>query len=268
MSATILEQILESTRSEVEARKREGLKKALPARAREEARLRQADAGRFTRALSAGGIKVIAEIKRRSPSKGDLRVDADVGAIAAAYAKAGASAISVLTEGPHFGGSLADLAVARASCETPILRKDFIVDPFQLEEAAAVGADAVLLIVAALSPRELESLRTFAGGLGLEALVEVHDERELDIALSAGASLVGVNNRDLRDFSVDMERTFALMSKIPAGVSVVSESGISGRGDLRRLSDAGVAAVLIGETLMRSPDEQATLESLLVEAGA
>lgn len=252
---TILDTIIASTRAEVEERKRHG-----PDLESAGSDLRVA--GRLRAALMAPGMSVIAEIKRRSPSAGQLRAEVDVAEIAKAYERGGASALSVLTEGPHFGGSLEDLRAARAACDLPILRKDFIVDPFQLHEAAEAGADAVLLIVAALSPDQLVSLRLQAAQLGLDALVEVHDERELQIALDAGAEIVGVNNRDLRDFSVDVERTFALLEQMPAGVTVVSESGIGSAEQLPRLAEAGVAAVLVGEALMRADDPAAALASL------
>jgi indole-3-glycerol phosphate synthase len=173
-----------------------------------------------------------------------------------------------LTEGPNFGGSLQDLRAARAACELPILRKDFIVDRYQLHEARAAGADAVLLIVAALASAELESLHDHARAIGLEVLIEVHDGEELERALAHGAEIVGINNRDLRDFSVDMERTARLMSRIPASVTVVSESGISTPEQLGRLQAAGVHAVLVGETLMRSPDPAAALSALRVPSSA
>ena len=255
---TILAEILESTRREVEQRKR-----AVPV---EELIARAAAGGTSTRlrdALSRPGMRVIAEIKRRSPSAGALREGLDVAEVAAAYERSGASALSVLTEGPHFGGSLDDLRAAREACELPILRKDFIVDPYQLHEAVAAGADAVLLIVAALTEAELSDLRERAMMLGLDTLVEVHDSDELEIAISAGASLIGVNNRDLRDFSVDVSRTFALIGKMPKDAIVVSESGISSAGQIQELAQAGVDAVLIGESLMRSGDPGIALEALI-----
>ncbi len=251
---SILETILQSTRAEVEQRKLT----APPALDTTSAR----PAGRLRNALSQPGIGVIAEIKRRSPSAGELRAEVEVAAIAAAYEQGGASALSVLTEGPHFGGSLEDLRAARAACSLPILRKDFILDEFQLQEALAAGADAVLLIAAALSPQQLASLHAQAGAIGLDALVEVHDERELETALAAGAQIVGVNNRDLRDFTVDVERTFALLRHMPPETIVVSESGIGSPEQLHRLQAAGVSAVLVGESLMRAHDPAAALAAL------
>jgi indole-3-glycerol phosphate synthase len=181
---------------------------------------------------------------------------------------AGAAALSVLTDEEFFQGSLDNLRVASAAVKVPCLRKDFIVDEFQLLEARANAADAVLLIVAALSSAELESLHDHALAIGLEVLVEVHDGEELDSALAHGAEIIGINNRDLRDFSVDMERTARLMSRIPASATVISESGISTPEQLRRLRGAGVHAVLVGETLMRSADPAAALEALTAPGNA
>ena len=174
----------------------------------------------------------------------------------------------MLTEGPHFQGSLEDLRVARAVSELPILRKDFILDPYQLYEARAAGADAVLLIVAALDDRELAELHERARALALEALVEVHDARELETALDIGAELVGINNRDLRDFSVDVERTSRLAREVPDGVGIVSESGIATAEQLRALAAQGVDAVLVGEALMRAPEPDAALGELLGASSA
>jgi indole-3-glycerol phosphate synthase len=261
MSATtpsVLAGILASTRSELERRKAELPEAELRAQALAAPRPERS----FRAALTSGPeIAVIAEFKRRSPSAGQLREGADVAAIARAYERGGASAMSVLTEEPNFGGSLEDLGAAREACRLPLLRKDFVVDPYQLYEARLAGADAVLLIVAALDPAELETLGGRARALGLDALVEIHDAAELDVALAAGADLIGINNRDLRDFTVDVERTFALLAEVPAGVPVVSESGIKAPEQLTRLRDAGVGAVLVGESLMRAEDpEQALLD--------
>jgi indole-3-glycerol phosphate synthase len=171
-------------------------------------------------------------------------------------------AASILTEEPNFGGSLADLGAARAACGLPLLRKDFIVDPFQIGEAVRAGADAVLLIVAALGDSELASLHGAAAQAGLDVLVEVHDRAELERALGLGAEIIGVNNRDLRDFTVDIERTGRLMADVPAEVIIVSESGISSPAQLRALAAQGVQAVLVGEALMRAADPAAALEAL------
>jgi indole-3-glycerol phosphate synthase len=256
---TVLEDILQSTRAEIEQRKRERSEAELRDRA-----LAVGVAQRSLRdALNRPEMGVIAEFKRSSPSAGRLREDADVAEVVRAYERGGADALSVLTEGPNFDGSLEDLRAARAACELPVLRKDFVVDPYQLYEARVAGADAVLLIVAALSASELRALRQIARGLDLDVLVEVHDAAELGLALDAGADLIGINNRDLRDFSVDVERTFALLDEIPsAGVTVVSESGIADPGQLARLQQAGVAAVLVGESLMRAPRPEEALRAL------
>jgi indole-3-glycerol phosphate synthase len=254
---SVLDRILAETREEVARRKRDVPLQAIAGGgpARDGAR-------RFGDALAGPGIQVIAEFKRRSPSAGALREHPDLPGIVGAYARGGAVALSVLTEGPNFGGSLEDLRAARTACELPILRKDFIVDPYQLHEARAAGADAVLLIVAALEPGELESMHESARAMGLDVLVEVHDAAELQSALERGADLVGINNRDLRDFSVDVERTARLMGMIPAGVTVVSESGIATAEQLESLQQAGVQAVLVGESLMRSADPEAALRAL------
>jgi indole-3-glycerol phosphate synthase len=257
---TVLEGILRSTREELERRKRELPLQALAERA---ADARPVAGRRLRRALMQAPIGVIAEFKRRSPSAGELRAQAEPASIARAYERGGASALSVLTEGPNFGGSLEDLRLAAAACELPVLRKDFIVDPYQLHEARAAGADAVLLIVAALGPRELGVLHGQARELGLDVLVEVHDAQELAAALEVGADLLGINNRDLRDFSVDLQRTSRLLGEVPAGVTVVSESGITSAAQLRALAGEGVHAVLVGESLMRAPDPQAALRALL-----
>jgi indole-3-glycerol phosphate synthase len=209
----------------------------------------------FAAALRAApGVALIAEHKRRSPSAGTIRDDLALEAVVGAYERGGAAAVSVLTDAPSFGGSLEDLAAARAATRLPILRKDFIVDRHQVLEAAAAGADALLLIVAALVDAELRELHAQAAGLGLAALVEVHDERELERALAAGAGVVGVNNRDLRTLEVDTDRTFELRERIPAECVMVAESGFSRPEELRRLEAAGVDAVLIGEALMRASD--------------
>lgn len=254
----VLQDILASTRLDLARRKN----------ARPEAELRDLalaseETERSLRdALDRPGIGVIAEFKRRSPSAGVLRENADLAEIVRSYEHGGADALSVLTEGPNFDGSLEDLRTARAACGLPLLRKDFIVDPYQLYEARFAGADAVLLIVAALAPSELRALRELARGLGLDVLVEAHDAAELRVALDAGADLIGINNRDLRDFSVDVERTFTLLAEIPPGVTVVSESGIADARQLVRLQEAGVAAVLVGESLMRAPVPEEALLAL------
>jgi indole-3-glycerol phosphate synthase len=216
----------------------------------------------FNEALAAPGMSLIAEYKRRSPTAGDLPRGADsVEQIVRAYERGGAAALSILTDGEHFGGSLADLRAARATTDLPILRKDFILDRYQLYEAAAAQADAVLLIVAALEPDDLAQLHAEADALDLDCLVEVHDAEELEAALEVDTEVIGINNRDLNDFSVDLERTFELLADVPAGKTVVSESGIRSREQVSELERVGVDAVLIGETLMRAQDpEQACRE--------
>jgi indole-3-glycerol phosphate synthase len=257
-AATVLERIVGETRQEVERRKREAPLSTLePAPGGRQGAMRP-----FRDALLGAGIAVIAEFKRRSPSAGALQEHPDLGALLAAYESGGAAALSILTEGPNFGGSLEDLRAARSACELPLLRKDFILDSYQLHEANAAGADAVLLIVAALGRRELPSLHETARGLGLEVLVEVHDRDELRRALDLGVEIIGINNRDLRDFSVDLERTERLMKDVPADVAVVSESGIATSEQLRRLQARGVQAVLVGESLMRAADPAAALRAL------
>jgi len=259
---TVLARILQSTRLEVERRKRELPRRELEDRAADSRYVRRPGERRFYDALAQPGIGVIAEFKRRSPSAGTLREQADVGEVVRAYERGGASALSVLTEGMNFDGSLADLRAARSACQLPILRKDFIVDDYQLLEARVAGADAVLLIVAANELSELASLYDSARALGLDVLMEVHDRKELQSALDMGVDTIGINNRDLRDFSVDVERTSRLMGEMPKGVRVVSESGITAAGQLRRLEEAGVDAVLVGESLMRSADPEAAVRTL------
>src|SRR4051795_8346720 len=217
----------------------------------------------FNEALTRPGLSVIAEFKRRSPSAGALAPESiEIAAQVSAYERGGAAALSVLTDERHFGGSLADLRAARAACGMPIIRKDFIVDPYQLYEAAVNGADAVLLIVAALSDGDLRSLYQEARSIDLDCLVEVHDAEELERALEAGAEAVGINNRNLEDMSVDIGTTFELMPDVPAGKTVVAESGSSGRGELEELDRVGVDAVLIGGALMTAEDPEAKAREL------
>jgi indole-3-glycerol phosphate synthase len=218
----------------------------------------------FSEALVAPGTSLIAEYKRRSPSAGDLPRGADpVEEVVRAYERGGAAALSILTESDHFGGSIADLRAARATTDLPILRKDFTVDRYQLYEAAAVQADAVLLIVAALEPDDLERLHAEARDLDLDVLVEVHDGDELEIALERlDADVIGINNRDLTDFTVDVNRTFELLVDVPAGKTVVSESGIASRAQIEELEQVGVDAVLVGEILMRSDDPEGLCRDL------
>jgi indole-3-glycerol phosphate synthase len=221
----------------------------------------------FAAALARpGAIRVIAEHKRRSPSRGAIREDLQPSDVARRYEAAGAAALSVLTDEPFFGGRLAHLTEARSATGLPALRKDFVVDPWQIAEARAAGADAVLLIVAALSDGELRKLLGEAAAIGFDALVEVHDGDELERALAADARLVGVNNRDLRTLAVSLETSLALAPRIPDAVVAVAESGIRSGADLRRLREAGFDACLVGEHLMAAPDPGAALRQLLEEA--
>jgi indole-3-glycerol phosphate synthase len=217
----------------------------------------------FTGALKGEGLTCIAEFKRRSPSKGDLDPGLQPDLVAKEYVAGGAACLSVLTDEDYFGGSAGDLALARQASGLPVLRKDFTVQEADVDDARLMGADAVLLIVAALDDDELKRCAARAEVLGLAALVEVHDEEELDRALAAGALLVGVNQRDLRTFSVDHGRACALAARLPAGVTAVAESGIRDAADARRLADAGYDAILVGETLVRASDRVAQLRELV-----
>ncbi len=254
----MMDQLIAGAREGVVARRRETPQPEL------ESRLSVRGEDRpFSEALVRPGLSLIAEFKRRSPSAGQLAAEAvDVAAQVGAYERGGAAALSVLTDEPHFGGSLSDLRAARAACDLPILRKDFIVDPYQLYEAAVNGADAVLLIVAALADEDLRSLHQEARSLDLDVLVEVHDGEEMERALELGAEVIGINNRNLDDMSVDIATTFELMPNVPAGKTVVAESGISGRGELEELDRVGVDAVLIGGALMTVADPEAKVREL------
>jgi indole-3-glycerol phosphate synthase len=247
----MIEQLIDGAREGVDARKRE-----IPL-ADLEAQLSVRGEDRpFQEALVRPGLSLIAEFKRRSPSVGDIAPAADIAAQVSAYERGGAAALSVLTDAPHFGGSLEDLRAARAAATLPIIRKDFIVDPYQLYEAAVNGADAVLLIVRALSDRELSALYEEARALDLDCVVEVHDGDELERALGADAAVIGINNRDLDEQRVDIQTTYELMPDVPAGKTVVAESGISGREELAELDRVGVDAVLIGGALMTAADPE------------
>ncbi len=254
----VLERIVASTREDVRRRR-----KAVPLSELESALAAPREDRPFSEALTRPGVSVIAEHKRRSPSAGTIREGATVADVVRAYERGGAAALSILTEAKNFGGSLDDLREARAASGLPILRKDFIVDVYQVYESAAAGADAILLIVAALDPDVLAQLHEEARALDLDVLVEVHDEPELQCALEVvDADVIGINNRNLSDFSVDLERTFALLADVPAGKTVVSESGFHSREQLDELERVGVDGVLIGETLMRAPDPEAALRAL------
>ncbi len=222
-----------------------------------------ADAPRgFARALRAPGLSVIAEHKRRSPSAGLIRDDLELEDVVGAYERGGAAAVSVLTEAVGFGGTLEDLGRARRAAALPILRKDFIVSRYQVAEAVAGGADAVLLIVAALAPEELAELHAQADGYGLDVLVEVHDAAELAVAAQLRPQIIGINNRDLTTLRVDTERTLELAPDVPAETIIVSESGLRTPEDLATVAAAGVDAVLVGEALMRSSDIEAACRAL------
>jgi indole-3-glycerol phosphate synthase len=255
-----LEDLVGATRQALEQRKAEV---ALPELER---KLSGHTEGRpFAEALSRPGTSVVAEYKRRSPSAGPIREGADCAELVRAYERGGAAAVSVLTEETHFGGSLDDLREARDASDLPLLRKDFTVDPYQLYEAKACGADAVLLVVAALRPSELGMLYGLARDLDLDALVEISRVEELETALETDADVIGINNRDLEDFSVDLQRTFDLLADVPAGKTVVSESGIAAREQVEELEQVGVDAVLVGEALMRAPDPEAAVRELTRE---
>lgn len=211
---------------------------------------------------SQSRIAVISEIKRRSPSKGNLNIDVDPAILARQYERGGATCLSVLTDSEHFAGSPEDLRVAHGAVELPVLRKDFTVDARDICDARMMGADAVLLIAAALTATEMASFHEIATSLGLDVLVEVHDERELEIALSAQATMIGVNQRNLVTFEVDHERAVRMGGVIPPGVLRVAESGVRGPGDAQSLRDAGYDAVLVGETLMTAIDPAESLRLL------
>ena len=245
---SVLNQILATKRQELEHLRPHS--RSLRGRAEQAAAVRP-----FAAALRAGSnVALIAEFKRRSPSAGWIRQQALVAETVKAYSDCGARAISVLTDEKFFGGSLSDLATARMCTHVPLLRKDFVLEEVQLFEARAAGADAVLLIVRALDDAVLRDLLTAARGIGLDVLVETHDENEIDRALRAGADMIGVNHRDLSNFVVDLDLTTRMLAHVPAEIVVVAESGLRTVQDVRQLGAAGVHAVLVGEALMREPD--------------
>jgi len=253
--STILERIVAVKRSEVaDARSK-----------RSEAELRRTEsppARPFLAALRRPGIQVIAEVKKASPSAGVIRQQADVAAIARTYERGGAACISVLTDAQHFQGSLSDLERVRQAVGLPVLRKDFIIDPYQILEARAAGADAILLIAEILNDQELLAFRLQAAELGMATLAECHDPVNLDRIIASGAELIGINNRNLHTFETRLEHTLALAARVPPDRLLVSESGIRTRADVERLEAAGVKAILVGETLMRSAEPAALLGSL------
>jgi indole-3-glycerol phosphate synthase len=252
-AAPILERILESRRAAIAELKAAGLPKSI------ETAPMPRD---FGQALRRTGVALIAECKARSPSGGVLQTSYDPVRLAQRYVAQGAAAISVLTEPEFFGGSADHLHAVRAAVEVPILCKDFIIDPIQVMAARAVGADAVLLIVAVLDDRDLRALQALAARLSMQVLVEVHSEAELDRALHADAAIIGINNRDLTTMKTDKATTVRLRPLIPAGVTVISESGIESRADIEALGRIGVDAALVGEALLRAPDLETKLREL------
>jgi indole-3-glycerol phosphate synthase len=256
--------------TEIVAKKRERVAAAREGVALEEMRRlalevrEQATAHMLSDALRSDRINIIAEFKRRSPSKGAIRVDANLIEIVRSYEAGGAVGISVLTEEDYFGGSLDDLRTVKATVASPVLRKDFVFDEYQVYESAAAGADAILLIVAALDDESLSHLKRVAEDeLGMDALVEVHDSDELKRAAGCDAKLIGVNNRDLRTFEVSLESSLSLAAQMPRDAVSVSESGLHSSGDLKRLHEVGYSGFLIGETLMRAEKPEEALRHLL-----
>lgn len=261
-TGTYLDRILAQTAKDLDLRKALVSVDALRAKAAEQPAPIDVEA-----ALDRDHVTVIAEIKRASPSKGEFPVSVVPSEIAAAYRAGGAAAISCLTDEPFFRGSLADLeTVTRTSYVSPhpigVLRKDFMLDRYQIDEARAFGASCILLIVAALEDATLVDLQAYARSLGLSVLVEVHDEEEARRAVAAGSTLIGINNRDLRSFHVDLATTARIAPLLPAGTTIVGESGIATAGDVARLADAGVAAVLVGESLILQADRAAAVRAL------
>lgn len=245
-----IENLISYTRDEVESRKR-----SVPVQELEQRIAASSHEGKpFSEALVRPGLSVIAEHKRRSPSSGEIRAGSNVAEVVQAYERGGAAALSILTDNKHFGGSLDDLDAGRAATGLPILAKNFHIDAYQLYESAAHGADAILIVVASVNERRLEALYTEAKALDLDVLIEVHNEEELELALAIEPEIVGINNRDLATFEIDVETTFRLMADVPTGITIVAESGISNLEQIERLDDAGVDAVLIGEALMSRPD--------------
>ena len=261
----ILEQIVRDKRAELKRRQR-----VLPLSRLEERLARQSPPRDFAAAIRGDRVRLIAEVKKASPSRGVISPHLDAVALATTYAENGAAAISVLTERKYFQGNLPQLAAIRKALEmqgsaaaVPLLRKDFIFDPYQVYESRAYGADALLLIVAILDDIQLATMITLSHGLGMQCLVEVHDEAELDTALASGARVIGINNRNLRTFEVDTATTLRLRPLIPADCTVVSESGIGSRKDVEELQALGVHAILVGEALLTAPDVAAKMRELV-----
>ena len=259
--ADILQRILATKRAEVAAGQAAVPAPEMAARARAAGPPRDF-VGAIRARLALGAPAVIAEAKRASPSRGLLREDYDPAAIARSYAAAGAACLSVLTDREFFRGAAEHLVAARAACALPVLRKDFVIDPWQLAEARALGADCILLIAAALAPAAMRELEQRASELGMAVLVEVHDDAELDAALELATPLVGVNNRNLRSFETRLETTLALLQRVPAGRIVVTESGIRSVADVHRLRAAGVGAFLVGEAFMQADEPGTALRGL------
>jgi indole-3-glycerol phosphate synthase len=254
----ILDDIIEVKRREVAKGKEK-----TPLSAQESAAAGMPPTRDFRAALSGEGTAIIAEVKRRSPSRGVIRSDFDPAGIARAYEENGAAAVSVLTDETFFGGTNGDLAAVKDAISLPVLRKEFIIDPWQIYEARAIGADAILLIAAILDELELREYREIAASLGLASLVEVHDRKEMEQALRAGAKIVGINNRDLKTFQTDIGTALGLAPLIPADRIVVGESGIRSRRDIEILMGAGIRAFLIGEALVGAPDIGVALKEFL-----
>ena len=259
MNVNRLDKIIKDKRERIDELKRSADPKAMRDRAESKIGFHRDFAAAISR---PEGTNIIAEFKRASPSKGSINHEADPDHAAREYERGGAIAISVLTEEDHFGGSITDLKTIRESVILPVLRKDFILEEFQIFESAAVGADAVLLIAAILEREQISDLRALAAELGLSAVIEVHNRRELDVALEQGATIVGVNNRNLRTFEVSLDISRELILDIPKGVTMIAESGICSRREIDELRGLGYSAFLIGETLMRSEDPVEMLAQL------
>jgi indole-3-glycerol phosphate synthase len=266
MSGTILDEILANKVREVQERKSQDPESVLGSRCAELPPTRRFAAA-LQAAIAAGRPGIIAEVKKASPSKGVIRSDFQPVAIARSYAAAGATCLSVLTDEKYFQGHDEYLGEIRAAIDLPLLRKEFIVDGWQIPESRLLGADCILLIVAALTPAQLADYYQAAGALGLDVLIEVHDRTELEVALALEPTLIGINNRNLKTFETSLENTYALLDLIPDRVLVVTESGIRSTDDVRGLRERGVHAFLVGEAFMRAPDPGAALESLFAEGG-